>query len=102
MKQSTRRTGTLVLGTALAAALLSLPPHALGAAWGSGAAAQPQTENTATSNAEARLNKKQFQNVRVKVDDGVATLTGTVALYEDKSDAEKRVLHAKGVTAVRN
>jgi osmotically-inducible protein OsmY len=36
------------------------------------------------------------------VDNGLATLTGTVALYEYKADAEKRVRKAKGITAVRN
>ena len=40
--------------------------------------------------------------MHVTVDNGVATLTGTVEFYEYKADAEKRVLHAKGVTAVRN
>ena len=33
---------------------------------------------------------------------GVATLTGTVSLYEYKADADKTVHKVKGVTAVRN
>jgi osmotically-inducible protein OsmY len=36
------------------------------------------------------------------VENGIATLTGTVSLYEYKADAEKRVRKAKGVNAVRN
>lgn len=68
----------------------------------SGASASSQADGTLTSDAQARLNKKQFQNVKVTVNDGVATLTGTVNMYEDKSDAQRRVLHTKGVTAVRN
>ena len=52
--------------------------------------------------AQAKLDKSQFKDVKVSVDNGIATLTGTVSLYEYKADAEKRVLKAKGVSAVRN
>lgn len=51
---------------------------------------------------QSRLDKKQFRNVKATVNDGVATLTGTVDLYEYKADAQTRALHTKGVTAVRN
>ncbi len=47
---------------------------------------------------QAKLNKKQFRDVKVTVDNSMATLSGTVDLYEYKIDAEKRVLHAKGIT----
>ena len=77
-------------------------PLAPGRAQTSGAAASAQTDNPASSAAAARLNKKQFSNVKVSVEHGIATLTGTVDLYEYKADAEKRVRKAKGVTAVRN
>jgi osmotically-inducible protein OsmY len=90
----------------LVGALLSQPHNSLAAAQspngGSGASVQPQQENSADSAAEARLNKSQFKEVKVSVDNGIAALTGTVSLYEYKSDAEKRVLKAKGVTAARN
>ena len=66
------------------------------------AQAQSDPSSAVASDAAGRLDKKQFHDVKVTVDNGVATLTGTVDLYEDKSDAQKRVLHAKGVTAVRN
>ena len=36
------------------------------------------------------------------MDNGIATLTGTVDLYEYKADADKRVHKVKGVTGVRN
>ena len=36
------------------------------------------------------------------MNDGVATLSGTVDLYEYKADAQKTMLHTKGVNAVRN
>lgn len=66
--------------------------------------ALPQIANAAGQQDEAasRLNKKQFANVQVNVKDGVATLTGTVDLYEYKADAAKRVMHTKDITAVRN
>jgi osmotically-inducible protein OsmY len=86
----------------LAAAFLSLPQISLAAqprGLVNGAAAQ--TDNTA-SEAAGRLDKKQYKNVKVTVENGIATLTGTVDLFEYKADAEKRVRKAKGVTAVRN
>jgi hyperosmotically inducible periplasmic protein len=77
----------------LAGAFLTISPA-------SGVAAVPQD---ATSAAHAKLEKSQFKDVQVQVDaNGIATLTGTVNLYIDKTDAGKRVLHVKGVTAARN
>jgi hyperosmotically inducible protein len=52
---------------------------------------------------QAKLNKSQYKDVQVRVDaNGVATLSGTVADYEYKADADKTVHKVKGVTAVRN
>ncbi|MGB7267615.1 MAG: BON domain-containing protein, partial [Terracidiphilus sp.] len=52
---------------------------------------------------QAKLNKSQFKSVQVSVDaNGIATLTGTVSLYENKVDAEKAAHKVKGVSAVRN
>lgn len=48
------------------------------------------------------LDKKQFKNVQVEANNGVVKLTGTVATYADKEDADKRVHHRKNVTAVDN
>jgi osmotically-inducible protein OsmY len=51
----------------------------------------------------AKLNKSQYKDVQVNVDaNGVATLSGTVADYEYKADADKTVHKIKGVSAVRN
>lgn len=64
------------------------------------AAADQQDGNSA---AQSRLNKSQFKDVKVSVDNnGIATLTGNVSLYEYKRDAQNRVRKAKGVNAVRN
>lgn len=88
-----------ILVASVAGALLSLPRAAQAAGPGAGVAAQ---DNSASGAAQSKLDKKQFKDVKVAVDNGVATLTGSVNVYEDKADAQKRVLHAKGVTAVRN
>ncbi len=48
------------------------------------------------------LNKKQFQNVTAVVKNGMVTLQGTVAVYADKEDADRRAHHRKGVLGVEN
>ncbi len=45
---------------------------------------------------------KQLQHVSSSVEDGIVTLTGTVALYQDKLDAAKKVKKLANVTGVRN
>lgn len=99
------RFSTAMLAAALAAGPLTLTQaHAAAGpeASGPGLSAPPQQDNSAGTDAAGKLNKKQFQNVKVTVDGSVATLTGAVDLYEYKADAQKRVLRAKGITAVRN
>lgn len=49
-----------------------------------------------------KLNKSQFKNVQVGVQNGVAKLTGTVEVFSQKEDADKRVHGIKGVAAVDN
>lgn len=86
----------VLAASALAGALLVAPVPSSAEQSSAGSA---QTQD---ANAQTRLNKKQFSNVKVNVQNGIATLTGTVDLYEYKVDAGKRVAHAKDVTAVRN
>jgi osmotically-inducible protein OsmY len=88
----------------LSGAFFSLPQatFAAGTAQSAGGAALAQAGNATADAATARLDKKQFHNVKVSVDQGIATLTGSVDLYEYKADAEKRVHKVKGVVAVRN
>lgn len=89
---------TIVAAVVLAGALLSSPVLVRAAA-----VAGAQGDNSAaTSAAQSRLSKKQFKDVHVTVNNGIATLTGSVDLYEYKADAQKAALHTKGVTAVRN
>jgi hyperosmotically inducible periplasmic protein len=86
-----------VVTAALATTLLGLPQISYAAA-GSviGMGQDP------SSDAQAKLKKSQFKDVKVEVNNGIATLTGTVSLYEYKKDAANRVRKAKGVAAVRN
>jgi hyperosmotically inducible periplasmic protein len=88
------------LAALLAFALFGLPHLSFAAASGTGA--QAPEGNPASSAAASRLNKKQFRDVKVSVDNGVATLTGTVDLYDFKADAEKRVRKAPGIQQVLN
>ena len=92
MKRTMDSRKLLVLAAVLFAALLTLSSVA--------SAADPQDVTAAV---RAKLDKSQYKDVQVNVDaNGIATLTGTVGLYEYKSDADKTVHKVKGVTAVRN
>ena len=103
MKKTIQTTRTALLAATVAAALLGFPQYSFAAPSGSGAAPQAQGDNPAAGDAASRLNKKEFRNVKVTVDaNGIATLSGTVDLFEFKADADKRVHKARGVTAVRN
>ena len=99
------KSAEFVVATTTVFLSLTLPPFA--AAHSDSSPAVPlfaaEGQQDALSNAKNRLKGKQFKDVQVSVDTGgIATLTGTVDLYEYKADAEKRVAKAKGVTAVRN
>jgi len=85
----------------IAAALIT---GAIGSARASAAVtASAIVQQNGNSDVQGKLNKSQFKDVKVSVDsNGIATLTGTVNLYEYKRDAANRVRKAKNVTAVRN
>jgi osmotically-inducible protein OsmY len=48
------------------------------------------------------LNKSQFKGIQVAVNNGVATLTGTVDVVDTRDQADRRVHRVKGVKAVDN
>jgi hyperosmotically inducible protein len=98
----TRIAGKMTFAGLVIGALLSLPQVSFAAPRISGASSMMEDENSAATAITAKLNKKQFQNVKVTVDNGVATLTGSVPLYEYKADADKIAHKVKGITAVRN
>ena len=48
------------------------------------------------------LDARRFSDIHSAVKNGVVTLTGTADVYATKEDAEHRIHHKKGVTAVQN
>jgi len=92
--------GSAFLAAAVAVVLMGVPYTAMATPQ---AAAGAQGDSSVASEATNKLDKKQFKNVKVDVDgNGVATVTGTVDLFEYKMDADRRVHKVKGVKAVRN
>lgn len=75
-----------------------------GAAWAQGAAQSSATapQDGLLKYATHQLDKKQFRGVKLSIDNGVATLTGTVDLYGYKADAERRMKGVKGISVVQN
>jgi len=102
MTRTMRTTRTALVTATLAGTLWGLSQGFLAAAQPPAHDATAQAAGPSVSDIEARLDKKQFHDVKVSMDQGTATLTGTVDLYAFKADADKRVRKAKGVTAVRN
>jgi hyperosmotically inducible protein len=99
MKGTVRTSVVAFAAIALAGTLLNFPP----AARASAAVSVAETSgDSVTTAVQSRLNKKQYQAIHAAAENGIVTLTGTVELYEYKADAQKTVLHTKGVTAVRN
>lgn len=89
------RKGSLI--PLLVAGLMLVSPRT--AVWGQSAAA----DNTLRAEIMNRaLNRSQFKNIEVSVKDGVATLTGTVDVVDQKFQADQRVHRVRGVTSVNN
>src|ERR1035437_1564513 len=76
---------------------------ALGATLVAQTAAATRYDNQIQTTLTEKLGTKdQFRDVRSSVDDGIVTLTGTVALYQRKLDAAKLARKAANVQGVRN
>jgi osmotically-inducible protein OsmY len=97
-----RNSHAALMTAIFAGTLLCLPRISLAEDQAPGASASSQASSPAASDLAARLNKKEFHDVKVSVDQGTATLTGTVELYQYKAEAEKRIQKTKGVTTVRD
>ena len=63
--------------------------------------ASPQDLEIQTEVVKA-LNNQRFKDVKVSVQNGMVTLTGTVGLYSEKEDADHKVHHHKNVKGVQN
>lgn len=59
-------------------------------------------QNDVQASAQKALHASRFKNVQVQVQNGVATLTGTVDIYSDKMNAESKIRHVHGVQAIRD
>ena len=93
MKTRMQRTAVAV-GLGL---VLGLAPGARTWAQGSGPNdAQIQAEVTKA------LDNKRFKDVKAAVNNGTVTLTGTVDLYSEKEDADRKTHHRKNVKGVEN
>lgn len=75
----------------------------------SGFAALAQTDSGLTKDqivankvAGKLANQNRFHGIDVQVDDRIVSLSGTVDLYIDKVDAERKAKNADGVSGVRN
>src|SRR3954468_18538313 len=83
--------------TTLAAALLIFSQAGAAKAWAQ------SDDSKISQDLKKKLDGKQYQNVQVNVDNnGVATLSGTVDLYEYKADADRKAHKVKGIKAVNN
>jgi len=108
MKSKTRSFRPMLLpvlmALAFAGALVGFPKVFLASASASPrpAASLAAADNDPASDVQSKLNKSQFKNVKVNVQNGIVTLSGTVDVYEYKLDADKRAHKSKGITAVRN
>jgi osmotically-inducible protein OsmY len=100
MKRTIRTTQAALMLAALTMSFLCLPEASLAESKDSGATASMGDKTS--SDAAAKLDKKEYRNVKVSVENGIATLNGSVDYYEYKADAEKRVHGVKGITSVRN
>ncbi len=61
-----------------------------------------QNDSEAQAAAQKALSASRFKDVQVSVQNGMATLTGTVDLYAVKTNADQKIRHVKGVNAVRD
>lgn len=48
------------------------------------------------------LDNKRFKDVKAEVKDGIVTLTGSVSVFSEKEDADRKVHRRKNVRAVQN
>ena len=92
----------MLMAGSLAAMLCAFPTWRPVAAVPTGSLGAAADDSGTASEIQSKLNKAAFKNVKVNVENGVATLSGTVDLYEYKADADKRAHKVKGATAVRN
>jgi osmotically-inducible protein OsmY len=92
MKSASGRVRFAILAIAMAGAVAAFS-----------VAARAANQDDVVAAIKVKLHAKQYNNVQVAVDDnGVATLSGNVDLFEYKDDADRIAHKVKGVKAVRD
>lgn len=61
-----------------------------------------QNDSEAQAAAQKALSASRFKDVHVSVQNGMATLSGSVDVYAAKVNADQKIRHVKGVSAVRD
>ena len=79
-----------ILLAAALSAILSLP------------AVFAQSDADLQASVQKALGASRFKDVQVSVQNGIATLTGSVELVDAKMNADQKVHHVKGIQGVRN
>jgi len=87
------------LAIAVILAGLALPAMGQARNQGQQSTQDQQVQKMATAELQG---KEKFREVSASVEDGIVTLSGTVELFIDKENAEKRVRKLKNVDGVRN
>lgn len=72
------------------------------AAQAQGATAMGANDAQIQTDVTKSLDNKKFKDVKSTVQSGIVTLTGTVGIYADKEDADRRSHHRKNVKGVQN
>jgi Predicted periplasmic or secreted lipoprotein len=68
----------------------------------SGAQAEGSPDTQIQADVTKALDNQKFKDVKIAVQNGVVTLTGTVGLYAEKEDADNKAHHRKNVKGVQN
>lgn len=102
MTRTMHTTRVALLAGTFAGIFCGLPQASFAAPRPPDSGAIAQATGPEAGEAAARLNKKEFRDVKVSENHGIVTLTGTVDLYGYKAEADKRVRKANGVTSVHN
>src|SRR5580704_16223751 len=90
---------TKLVGVCGLSMVLMLGGVRMGSAQASGAAS---SDSAIQADVMKALDGKQFKDVKVSVQNGVVTLSGTVDLYSAKENADNKAHHRKNVKAVQN
>src|SRR5450755_4766346 len=61
-----------------------------------------QNDNQILADITKQLGNSRFSGVKVSVENGVITLSGTVDVYQQKEDADRKAHRVKNIVAVRN